>query len=160
MVNSILNRITIVPLSKKTFKEAVDLVLKAELDTKEEIEHHLKHLEAHFIALYQGKIVGVIGWYQDDVHYATEAMGDTFPGVEAYWVGFFAVDKTKRGRGIGKLLLKQLEEIVKEKGVKELWVSSVPETKSYYERHGFLLVKEGIINGNSKYFLVKKLIPQ
>lgn len=151
-------KVTIVPLTKKRFVEAVDLVIQAKLDTKEEIEHHLKHIDAHFVALDKDKIIGVIGWYQDTVHYATEAMGDKFPGEEAFWVGFFAVDEKYRGQGVGYALLRRLEMVIKDKGTDELWVSSVPQTKDYYMRQGFTVFLQGKISGNSKIFCVKTLI--
>jgi len=150
-------KVTIKPLTKKLFKQAVNLVLKAELDSREEIEHHLIHIDAHYIALYKGKVIGVIGWYQDNVNYATKAMGNKFPGEAAYWVGFFVVDKKYRGQGIGYALLKKLEKVIKEKGVNELWVSSVPETKDYYLRQGFKVFMQGEIGGKPKFFCVKKL---
>lgn len=148
----------ITPLTNVQFNEAVNLVLRADLDTKEEIEHHLQHLDAHFIAISDNKVVGVIGWYQDNVHYADEAMGDNFPGKDAYWVGFFAVDKGYQGKGVGTALLQKLEEVVEEKKADTLWVSSVPETRSYYEDKGFALVQEGKIGGNKKFFMSKKLV--
>jgi len=149
--------IKIIQLTRKKFNEAVSIVLKAKLDTKEEIEHHLEHLNAHYIAIDNNKVVGVIGWYQDNVNYASEAMGNKFPGIKAYWVGFFAVDKKYRNKGIGNILLQKLESIIKTKGVRELWVSSVPETKSYYEEHGFKVFSEGYISENHKFFLLKHL---
>ena len=153
-----MNKITIKQLTRVYFEEAVNLVIKAELDTREEIEHHLKHIDAHYVALDKERIIGVIGWYQDNVNYATEAMGDKFPGKDAYWVGFFAVDKEHRGHGIGFALLKKLEKVVKKRGADELWVSSVPETKDYYMRQGFKKYMSGKISGNTKFFCVKKLI--
>lgn len=150
--------IKILPLTRDRFDEAVEVVLRAELDTKEEIEHHLQLLDAHFIAMDGEKVVGVIGWYQDNVNYAKDAMGDKFPGEEAYWVGFFAVEKEYRGKGIGFALLKKLEEVIKDKKQDKLWVSSVPETRAYYERQGYKLVCEGKVAGDRlRYFLVKKL---
>lgn len=149
--------IQIVPLTQEKFKEAVDFILATGLDTREEIEHHLEHIDAHYLAMDEEKIVGVIGWYQDTVNYATEAMGDKFPGTSAYWVGFFAVEEKYRGKGIGYALFKKLEEVVKKKGASKLWVSSVPETRSYYERQGFKLVTTGKIHGHPKFFLVKQL---
>lgn len=154
-----MEKIKITPLTKDKFNEAVEVVLKAKLDTREEIEHHLQHIEAHYIACDGDKVIGVIGWYQDNVNYASEAMGDKFPGEEAYWVGFFAVGNEYRGQGVGLALLQKLEAVLKEKHITELWVSSVPETKSYYERQGFKLVMDGKINGNKKFFLVKKFKP-
>ena len=82
----------IIPLTQKRIHEAINVVLKAKLDTREEIEHHLQHIDAHYIAIHSNKIAGVIDWYQDNVNYATEAMDDKFPGPDAYWVGFFAVE--------------------------------------------------------------------
>lgn len=152
-----LHDIQIIPLSQNRFNEAVSLVLKAGLDTKEEIEHHIQHIDAHYVAVYGDKTIGVIGWYQDNVHYADEAMGTNFPGDEAFWVGFFVVEKEYQGEGIGSALLHKLEEAIKDKKSSSLWVSSVPEARSYYEDKGFKLVCEGQIGGNHKYFMVKKL---
>ena len=147
----------IVPLTKSKFAEAVSMVMKTDLDTQEEIEHHLQHLEAHYVAVVNNKIIGVIGWYQDNVHYADKAMGDKFPGEGAYWVGFFAVNKDYRGKGIGTALLQNIDDVLKENQVENLLVSSVPETKSYYESKGFRLILEGQIDGKLKFFLSKKL---
>lgn len=144
-------------LNKQKLAEAVNLVLNAKLDTREEIEHHLQHIDAHYVALDKDKVVGVIGWYQDTVNYANEAMGEKFPGPEAYWVGFFAVDNKYRGQGIGYALLNKLEDVVRNLNAKRLWVSSVPKTNKYYERQGFKLIKTGKINDNLKYFMVKDL---
>lgn len=152
------NNIKILPLIRDRFDEAVEVVLRVELDTREEIEHHLQHIDAHYIAVDGERIVGVIGWYQDNVHWADAAMGDKFPGQQAYWVGFFAVEKEYRGKGIGFALLKKLEEVIKDKKQDKLWVSSVPETRAYYERQGYKLVCEGKVAGDRlRYFLVKYL---
>jgi len=148
---------SIIPLTKRNYLDAVDLVFKADLDTRSEIEHHLQHLDAHYVAVDRKKIIGVIGWYLDTEQYANAAMGDKFPGEHAYWVGFFAVDPQYRGNKIGESLLRKLESVLIGKNIGELWVSSVPETKSYYEKHGFILVMTGEISGNNKFFLEKKL---
>lgn len=150
--------IIIKPLTRNLFKEAVDLVVRANLDTRKEIEHHLNHIDAHYVALDDSGIIGIIGWYQDNVQYANESMGDKFPGEKAYWVGFFTVDAKHRGQGIGYALIHKLEMVIKEKGADELWVSSVPETKDYYIRQGYKVFMQGKISGNPKFFCVKKLI--
>lgn len=147
----------IVQLNKEKFAEAVEVVIAAELDTREEIEGHLRHMDAHYVTLDKDKVVGLIGWYQDNVNYATEAMGDKFPGEEAYWVGFYAVDKKYRGGGIGYELMKKLVSVLKKMNVNKLWVASVPETRSYYERQGFRIFMEGKIRGKKRYFLVRSL---
>lgn len=84
-------------------------------------------------------------------------MGDDFPGEDAYWVRFYAVDPKYQKQGIGKRLLKTIENVVVQKGQKQLWVCYVPKTNTYYERQGFKIVKTGKISGNTKYFMVKKL---
>jgi GNAT superfamily N-acetyltransferase len=149
--------VTISSLTQYRFNDAVRVVLEANLDTKEEIEHHLKHINAHWVALDKDEVVGVIGWYQDNVNYATEAMGKLFPGKDAYWVGFFAVNKLYRNQGIGKNLLCALEDYLKNANIFKLWVSSVPETESYYKKCGFKLFISGKINGNEKKFMVKEI---
>jgi predicted N-acetyltransferase YhbS len=152
-----MNQHKIISLTKEKFQEAVDLVVAADLDTREEIEHHLEDINAHFVALNANdKIIGVIGWYQDTVNYANEAMGDAFPGEDAYWVGFFAVDIEQRGEGIGFALINKLQETLNSKGVSELWVSSVPESADYYARQGFEKITEGKISDSLKIFMVKR----
>ncbi len=147
---------TITPLAEDRFDDAVDLVLAANLDTRVEIEHHLKETDAHFVALDENdKIIGVIGWYQDTMNYATEAMGNKFPGENAYWVGFFTVHESRRSEGIGFALINKLQEVISSKGISELWVSSVPETAGYYSRQGFKKITEGKINNSQKIFMVK-----
>lgn len=111
MSNSDKSHIRIFPLTHKRFDEAVDLVLRAKLDSREEIVHHLQHIDAHYIALDGEEIVGVIGWYT-----------------------------------------------VKAMGADKLYVSSVPQTRFYYQRQGFKLLMTGKISGHLKYFMVKDLI--
>lgn len=145
------------PLTKKYFDESVKLLLDLELDTKEEIEHHLEDMEAHLIYLNEDKVVGVIGWYKDDVNYAKNAMGKNFPGEEAFWVGFFGVKKEFQNQGIGTKLFDSMENIIAKKGAAEWWVSSVPEAKDFYQHKSFSVVCTGKINGNQKFFMKKSL---
>lgn len=49
----------IIPLTQDKLSEAVEVVLIANLDTREEIEHHLQHLDAHFIAIDGEEVIGV-----------------------------------------------------------------------------------------------------
>ena len=143
------------PLTKIFFSESVNLLLDLELDTKEEIEHHLVDMDAHLIYLNKGKVVGVIGWYKDTVNYAKKAMKDRFPGEDAFWVGFFGVKKEFQNRGIGTKLFKSMEKAISDNGATELWVSSVPDAKGFYQSKGFSVVCTGAINGNKKYFMKK-----
>ena len=143
------------PLTKIFFSESVNLLLDLELDTKEEIEHHLVDMDAHLIYLNKGKVVGVIGWYKDTVNYAKKAMTDRLPGEDAFWVGFFGVKKEFQNRGIGTKLFESMEKAISDNGATELWVSSVPDAKGFYQSKGFSVVCTGAINGNKKYFMKK-----
>ncbi len=149
--------VKIIQLNKEKFEEAVEVVLQAGLDTREEIEGHLKHMGAHYVALDKDKVVGVIGWYQDNVNYASDAMGEKFPGEEAYWVGFCAVLKEYRGKGVGYGLMNKLVEVLKNKKADKVWVASVPESRRYYERQGFKLFMKGEIREKDRYFLVREI---
>lgn len=91
---------TISPLDEGRLNEAIDLVFKTGLDTREEVEHHLRDLGAYYIALDQSdKIIGVIGWYQDNVNYANEAMGKNFPAPKLIGWVFSRLKKNIAARG-------------------------------------------------------------
>ena len=145
------------PLTAKFYNDAVNLLLDLELDTKEEIEHHLADMDAHLICLHEDKVIGVIGWYKDNVNYAKNAMGSYFPGEDAFWVGFFGVKKDFQNHGVGTTLFESMEKAILNKGAIEWWVSSVPDAQSFYEGKGFSDVCTGEINGNKKYFMKKVL---
>lgn len=149
--------VTIIPLPKEKLEESINLIFDLKLDTRAEIEHHLQEIDKHYIAIEDGTVQGVIGWYQDNIQYANEAMGDTFPGEDAYWVGFFGVRKDHQGRGIGSQLLRKIEEVVLALGATELWVSSVVASQSYYEQKGFKEISRGKIEGIMMVFLKKNL---
>lgn len=106
-------------LTHNHYEESVQLLLDLDLDTREEIEHHLADMDAHLICLEDGKVVGIVGWYKDNVNYAKDAMGNLFPGEGAYWVGFFGVKYEYQKKGIGTKLLSMMEENIKQKGAKE-----------------------------------------
>lgn len=148
----------VISLDDKTYKQAEDLLFELGLDSREEIQHHLDEKEKYFIAIKNDEVIGVIGWYQDNVNYAKDAMGDDFPGEDAYWIGFFGVKREFQNQGVGENLINELEKILRSKDVSELWVSSVPEAVGYYKKNDFVIQIEGEISGNPKVFLKKKLI--
>ena len=82
-------------------------------------------------------------------------MKDRFPGEDAFWVGFFGVKKEFQNRGIGTKLFESMEKAISDNGATELWVSSVPDAKGFYQSKGFSVVCTGAINGNKKYFMKK-----
>lgn len=147
----------IVPLTSATYKQGGDLLFSLGLDSREEIDHHLDEMTQYFVALEGDKVVGVVGWYQDNVNYAKDAMKEFFPGEDAYWVGFFGVDVSFQNTGVGTDLLKYLESVLLGMNVSELWVSSVTDASDYYQKKGFRTITTGLINNNEKVFLKKEL---
>ncbi len=150
------DKLQIRPLSKETYQSASDLLFELGLDAREEINHHLDEMQKYYVALEGEAVIGVIGWYQDNVNYAKPAMGDKFPGEEAYWVGFFGVDSKYQGQGIGSKLINFLQRELKAMDAVELWVSSVKESTTYYEAKGFERFVSGSINDRPRDFLVKR----
>lgn len=147
----------IVSLTRNTFRQSSELLFSLGLDSREEIDHHLEQMSQYFVALEGEEVIGVIGWYQDNVNYAKEAMGKLFPGESAYWVGFFGVASAYQNKGVGKLLIQHLENILLGMNVNVLWVSSVENAVAYYQKRGFQIISSDEILGNRKIFLKRDL---
>ncbi len=148
----------IVQLSTETYKQSGDLLFSLGLDSREEIDHHLDEMSQYYVALEGDKVVGVVGWYQDNMNYAKDAMKELFPGEEAYWIGFFGVDVDFQNIGVGTELLNYLDKVLLGMKVSELWVSSVPDATGYYLKNGFRNVTTGVIHDSVKVFLKKDLL--
>lgn len=145
------------PLTGERFEEAVKLLVDLNLDSRDEIVHHLKALDAHLVYLNNDEVIGIIGWYKDDVNYANKAMGADFPGEDAFWVGFFGVKKGYQSKGVGTELITAMENNIVRLGAHEWWVSSVPDAKEFYRSKGFEVACTGEISGREKYFMKKVL---
>ncbi len=90
-------------------------------------EGRSKRQAEYYVVELGGKVVGVSGFYRRG---------------EAYWLGWFAVSEEYRKLGIGSALLERVEEEVKARGARELYVytSSLPKfegTREFYRRRGF-----------------------
>ncbi|MBI2049537.1 GNAT family N-acetyltransferase [Candidatus Roizmanbacteria bacterium] len=132
------------PLNKSTYEDAVRIAIVGNTGLEKDIRKRLKE-DHYFVAVDGDKVVGEIGWYQDNGSFAGEALGDRFPyGKNIYWLGHFAVDRPSRNKGIGKLLLKYLEDIIKGLGGRELWVYT-DQARGFYEKNGFVFVKKAMI---------------
>ncbi|MGL5352662.1 MAG: GNAT family N-acetyltransferase [Clostridium sp.] len=144
-------QISIVNLEKKYLKEVIKLVLntfpdedelpnkelEASIDNekfnryKKKSENDIRSLE-YFVAIDEfDKVSGIIGLYTQDSDY-----------YESYWVGWYCVNNTKRGLGIGNLLLQYAIKLSKERGAKYLWLytsSDEGERKAQeiYEQNDF-----------------------
>lgn len=62
---------------------------------------------------------------------------DIYPNRE-FWLGGVYVDATARKQGVGELLVKRIEEISKQLGVKELFLQTMNLTGGLYARLGWV----------------------
>lgn len=145
-------------LTEKTKYEARDLVVKADIGPSlRVIKFFNKSLRQQhnniFLAMVDDHIVGIIGWYIDDGHWAGKSLGKLFPyGNDIYWVSYFAVIEEYRGKGIGKILMEKLFGEMKKKHAKVLWVYT-RKARGFYEKMGFQFVTRTHIESCDHDFL-------
>ena len=150
--------IQIVPLNNKTYEEVVRIAVEGATGEEKDIRPRLRFYHRYFTAIFDSKVVGEIGWYQDDGTFAGIALKENFPyGSNVYWIGHFAVEKDYRGRKIGTKLLTYLENVVKRLGAKEVWVYT-SQARGFYEKRGFVFVQKGQIDDAWEDFLKKPLV--
>jgi GNAT superfamily N-acetyltransferase len=101
-----------------------------------------------------GNVVGTTGFY-----------ALKYDENEAYWLGWYCVDKNLRGMGVGRKLLKFIINEAKKNGKKwlRLYTSKDPNEKranEIYDKVGFKPIKSKMINDliNDKYEFTKNLV--
>ena len=57
-------------------------------------------------------------------------------------IRYMAVEENQRGKGIGALVLEELEKRAKEKGVKFIILNARDTAIKFYEKHGYKIVKQ------------------
>jgi GNAT superfamily N-acetyltransferase len=149
--------IKIKPIDDSTYKEAVRIAVEGDTDDTFYAQQWLKNYDRYYVAMNKNRVVGEIGWYQDDGTLSGKVLGDKFPhGNNNYWISHFAVDKRFRNKGIGGLLFKYIEKVVKEKGAKELWVYT-DTAQEFYLKHGFTFVAKGEVDDYIEEIFKKEL---
>jgi ribosomal protein S18 acetylase RimI-like enzyme len=105
-----------------------------------------KELDAvHLIAILGNRVVGV-------------ARGH-FNSKDQAQIRYMAVDNSFQNRGIGRELLMQLEEKLKEKGAREIILKAREKAVSLYEKQGFEIFAEGeVLFGEIAHFWMRKKI--
>ena len=101
--------------------------------------------ESALVAEVDGEPVGFVSWGEPEFH--------TEPGVaEIYWL---AVHRDWRGRGVGKALLRVMEEKLQREGIKavELWTVAdsefyppYAETRAFYRANGYRDLYVDVVN--------------
>lgn len=151
-----------ITLVKSTFKDegkSLKRELEASVDEKKfakyvkKYDRNTKSLE-YFIAIDKGcenqKVLGIIGLY---------SINDDFK--DTYWLGWYCVDISERGRGIGKALLNYAIALARKRGKKYLCLyTSTDENEAkaqkIYEEYDFFITK--IIKKRGYKILYRKKI--
>ncbi|HSW56383.1 MAG TPA: GNAT family N-acetyltransferase [Ignavibacteriaceae bacterium] len=69
-----------------------------------------------------------------------------------------SVEEDWAGRGIGSMVLKELEKIVKAKGAKRIIIHSRGNAVEFYKKHGYQVVEESYtLFGVIPHFLMEKI---
>jgi ribosomal protein S18 acetylase RimI-like enzyme len=64
-----------------------------------------------------------------------------------------------RGKGIGSMVLKELEIIVTSKGAEKIIIHARDNAVAFYEKHGYKVIKESYtLFGAIPHFLMEKLV--
>ena len=70
-----------------------------------------------------------------------------------------SVEEEWSGKGIGSIVLKELEKIVKAKGAKRIIIHSRSNAVEFYKKHGYQVVEESYtLFGVIQHFLMEKII--
>ena len=70
-----------------------------------------------------------------------------------------AVEKDWQGKGIGSIVLKELEKIVTAKGAKKIILHARDNAVAFYEKHEYKIVKESYtLFGVIPHFLMEKIV--
>ncbi|MCL6494000.1 MAG: GNAT family N-acetyltransferase [Ignavibacterium sp.] len=97
----------------------------------------------HIIAIDGDKIVGC-----GRAHFNTE---------DEAQIRYMAVENEWQGKGIGKLILDELERRVLEKGAKKIVLHARENVVRFYEKNGYNIIKEShTLFGEIKHFLMTK----
>jgi len=65
-----------------------------------------------------------------------------FNSDEEAQIRFMAVEENQRGKGIGAIVLEELEKRSKEKGAKHITLNARETAAKFYEKYGYKIIKE------------------
>jgi ribosomal protein S18 acetylase RimI-like enzyme len=72
-------------------------------------------------------------------------------------IRYMAVEENQRGKGIGVLVLEELEKRVKEKGAEFIILNARNTAIKFYEKHGYKIVKQAhTLFGSIPHFEMRK----
>ena len=135
------------PQTKDEFFRYFDLrwrILRAPWNQPKGSEQdELEKQAIHIIAIDGDKIVGC-----GRAHFNTE---------DEAQIRYMAVENEWQGKGVGKLIIDELEKRVLEKGAKKIILHARENVVKFYEKNGYKIIKEShTLFGEIKHFLMEK----
>ncbi len=135
------------PQTRKEFFDYYDLrwrILRAPWNQPKGSEQdELEGLAIHIIAVENDKIVGC-----GRAHFNSD---------EEAQIRYMAVENEWQGKGVGKLILDELEKRVVEKGAKKIILHARESVVKFYEKNGYIIIREShTLFGEIKHFLMIK----
>ncbi|SEB35039.1 Predicted N-acyltransferase, GNAT family [Tenacibaculum sp. MAR_2009_124] len=121
-------------LRKKILREGIDLPYKFDRD--------LDRDTFHFGVLKDGKLIGIASFMK--------SKNDLFSS-DQYQLRGMATSEEVRGIGAGKILINTAIDLLKNKGIKQVWCNARKEATTFYKKLGFK------VTGN--LFIVEKVGP-
>lgn len=108
---------------------------------KDELDASSKHL----IACHEHEVIGV----------GRLSISEEFVGR----IGFMAVSKKFERQGIGKMLIKHLENHARHQGVSLLWVNARESAYEFYQKQGYKVKRDGkVLFGEIRHFIMNKTL--
>ena len=135
------------PKTEEQFQEYYELrwsILRKHLEQARGSEKDEFENEAiHVMAVDMDKIIGV-----GRGHFVTS---------EQAQIRYMAVDINNRGKGIGSLILKDIEKKLKANGAKKVFLNSRDSAVDFYKRHGYKIIAKGqLLFGIIEHFRMEK----
>jgi GNAT superfamily N-acetyltransferase len=132
-----------------------DHAVMAERDFKRHFEDDDSPV-TYIVAELENRVVGTFGYYEDP--------DEDTKGI--YWLVWLYVDKTQRQRGIGSTLMKHVEDTLKRRGVRKIYLDignrlDQPEAYQFYEQRNFVIeavYKDYFSEGEDKVIFGKRLV--
>ncbi|MEP0861745.1 MAG: GNAT family N-acetyltransferase [Ignavibacterium sp.] len=137
------------PQTRQEFFDYYDLrwrILRAPWNQPKGSEQdELEGQAIHIIAVEEDKVVGC-----GRAHFNSD---------EEAQIRYMAVENHLRGKGIGKMILDELEKKVIEKGAKKIILHARESVVKFYEKNGYRIVKPShTLFGVIPHYLMKKTI--
>lgn len=135
------------PQTQQEFLDYYDLrwrILRAPWNQPKGSEQDELEGEAiHIIAVANDKIIGC-----GRAHFNSE---------DEAQIRYMAVENQWQGKGVGKLILDELEKGVKQKGAKKIILHARENVIKFYEKNGYKIIKPShTLFGEIKHFLMSK----